>query len=78
MLALLGILPPWAWQLIIVVLRASGAINLAGALSIKLAVYLHAKLKDVKTYHDKKDFPQPFPEVLTPHNFTTGQKLEPK
>lgn len=78
MFLIFGLLPPWAWQLIIIVLRASGATNLAESLSLKFVVLVAQKLKNAQSYHANADFKQPFPGHTNMPNFVTGQKLEPK
>lgn len=72
MFGLLTIIPPWGWQLIIAILKATGLTDWAGALSIKLVVALANKLENVQTYHENSDFPDPYPASTTMHNFVVG------
>lgn len=75
-------MPLWVslllWQVVVPVmislLRKWGYINLAEALAAKAVLMI----KNLKNYHEPKDFPHA-PEVETnQHNFTVGQKGEPK
>lgn len=50
-------LPIWAVQLIIVFLRAVGAVNLAESLSLKLFLFLKQHVENLKSYHEPSDFP---------------------
>lgn len=65
-------LPIWAVQLIIVFLRAIGAINLASALSIRLALAIKQAWDNTKTYHENSDFPHPFPGLTNESNINRG------
>lgn len=49
--------PVWAVQLIIAALKASGMVGWAGATSLKLIDATERKLSNLKTYHQKSDFP---------------------
>lgn len=64
--------PLWLIELIIAVLRAVGAINLATSLSLKLIIYLETKIKKVKSYHDNCDFPYPSAGKTNESNINRG------
>lgn len=69
-------LPIWAIQLIIVILRVTGLLSWAGALSAKLVVALGSKLEKLKTYHNISDFPQAYPGKTNVSNVVTTQPEE--
>ena len=50
-------IPVIVWQIVIAILKATGAINAASALSLKLIVKVDTTLKNLKTYHANSDFP---------------------
>lgn len=61
-------IPIWAIEIIISILKASGLLGWAGALSVKLIVVLDSKVKKLKTYHDNSDFPQAYPNKASVNN----------
>jgi hypothetical protein len=50
-------LPIWAVQLVISVLKATGAINWAEAVSLRAIASTAKTLENLKTYHEASDFP---------------------
>jgi len=52
-------LPLWAIQLIIVILKETGAVGWAGRLSLKTIAVTEDSLPKLKTYHEESDFPKP-------------------
>lgn len=67
-------IPIWIIQLAIAVLKATGAINAASALSLKLIVKVDRTLSNLKIYHQNSDFPDPYPGQISQSNIqVSGQ-----
>jgi hypothetical protein len=66
-------LPIIFWQVLIAVLRMVGMTTWAQNLSLKLIVWLEAKAKAAKSYHENADFAEPYPGQTNISNIEVKQ-----